>query len=134
MKRFVLVYRKAFTLIEVMVAVMIVSVVIAALLKLRGDTNHLFMQIQQSQKQSTTGTFLLWNRNYGLDDSSTNLYRLVENFDIDDDLRRELKNIKVEIKYKRIKDIELDMMTFEVGETELYSEDFDINFNRVLLR
>jgi len=113
---------------------MIVSVVIAALLKLRGDTNHLFMQIQQSQKQSTTGTFLLWNRNYGLDDSSTNLYRLVENFDIDDDLRRELKNIKVEIKYKRIKDIELDMMTFEVGETELYSEDFDINFNRVLLR
>jgi len=76
-----------------MVAVMIVSVVIASLLKLRGDTNHLFMQIQKSQKESTTGTFLLWNRNYGLNKSNTNLYRLVEDFNIDDDLRRELINV-----------------------------------------
>ncbi len=134
MRQFALGYRKAFTLIEVMVAVMIVSVVIAALLKLRGDTNHLFMQIQKSQKQSSVGTFLLWNKDYGLDKSSANLYRLVENFNIDDDLRRELKNTKVEIKYKRIQNIEFDMLTFEVGETELRSKDFDINFHRVLLR
>jgi hypothetical protein len=119
---------------EVMVAVMIVSVVIAALLKLRGDTSHLFMQMQKSQKESSIATFLLWNRDYGLDKSSTNLYSLVENFDIDDALRRELKNVKVEIKYQRVKTIEMDMLIFEIGKTELSTKDFDISLNRVILR
>jgi hypothetical protein len=117
-----------------MVAVMIVSVVIAALLKLRGDTSHLFMQIQKSQKQNAVGTFLLWNRNYGLDKSETNLYRLVENFDMDDELRRELKKVKVQIQYQRLETIEMDMLTFEIGKTELQVDDFDIALKRVTLR
>ena len=134
MRRFVLGYRRGFTLIEVMVAVMIVSVVIAALLKLRGDTNHLFTQIQKNQQHSSMATLLLWNRQYGLQKSSTNLYNLVDTFDLDDDLRRELKNVKATITFDRVKTIEVDMLTFEIDDTAFQSKDFDIHYNRVILR
>jgi len=134
MRRFVLGYRRGFTLIEVMVAVMIVSVVIAALLKLRGDTNHLFTQIQKNQQHSSMATLLLWNRQYNLQKSSTNLYNLVDTFDLDDDLRRELKNVKATITFDRVKTIEVDMLTFEIDDTAFQSKDFDIHYNRVILR
>ena len=119
-----------------MVAVMIVSVVIAALFKLRGDTNHLFSKIQESQKNSCYATFLLWNQKYGLDKAKTkvDLYRLVEEFDMDDALRRELKAHKAEINYNRVDTIETDDLTIEIGKTSLRSKDFDFNFNRIILR
>ena len=114
-----------------MVAVMIVSIVIAALFKLRGDTNHLFSKIQEQQKGSAYATLLLWNKNYGYNKEQLNLYRLVENFDLDDDLRRELKNTKVKINYHKIKTIDLDTSSLEVGKTEFSFKEYDIEFNRV---
>jgi len=134
MRRYVLGSKKAFTLIEVMVAVMIVSVVIAALFKLRGDTNHLFSNLQKRERQNGIATFLLWNRDYGLQKSDTNLFRLVDNFDMDDDLRRELKSLKTEIIYKRVETLELDSLTLEIGKTNLHSKAFDIYLDRVTLR
>ena len=110
---------------------MIVSVVIAALFKLRGDTNHLFTKIQQEQKKSSYATLLLWNNDYGLNKESINLYRLVDNFDLDDDTRRELKAIKAKIQYTKIKSIDLDTIVVEIGKTEFSFQDFDITFNRV---
>jgi prepilin-type N-terminal cleavage/methylation domain-containing protein len=132
MKRSVLVSKRAFTLIEVMVAVMIVSIVIAALFKLRGDTNHLFTKIQQEQKGSSYATLLLWNPNYGFTKESINLYRLVDNFDLDDDLRRKLKTIKTKISYEKLKTIDLDTMQLEIGKTDFSVGDFDVTFNRVI--
>jgi len=134
MRLFELVSKKAFTLIEVMIAVMIVSVVIAALFKLQGDTNHLFKEIQKNQKESSYATFLLWNRTYGFNKSNLNLYRLVDNFDLDDDLRRELKNIKAEIIYTKQENLEVDDLTFEIGTTRLHTQDFDLSFKRIQLR
>jgi len=125
--------RRAFTLIEVMVAVMIVSLVIAALFKLRGDTNHLFLKVQEEQKLSSYATLLLWNTNYGFTNDDLNLYRLVENFDLDDDLRRELKKIKAKIEYKKIKTLELDTLRLEIGESDFSFKGFDSRFHRVRL-
>jgi prepilin-type N-terminal cleavage/methylation domain-containing protein len=134
MKRFVLGFKRGFTLIEVMIAVMIVSVVIAAIFKLRGDTNHLFFKIKEHQQESSMATLLLWNTKYGLQNDDPTLYQLVEEFDIDDDLRRELKKIKSDIHYKRVDTIESDNLNIEIGRTEFSSKHFDFNFNRVQLR
>ena len=124
-------FKKAFTLIEVMVAVMIVSVVIAALLKMRGDTNHLFSKMKQSQNGSHYATFLLWNRNYGFENEKANLYRLVSEFDVDDDTRRYLKGVEVTLSYEKLETMESDDVTFEVGRSEIKAKDFDISLYRV---
>jgi len=134
MKRSVLGFKKAFTLIEVMIAVMIVSIVIAALFKLRGDTNHLFSRIQQEQKKSTYATLILWNDKYGFNKEDINMYRLVDNFELDNDTRRELKNIKAKVRYSKIKSIDLDTLVIEIGKTELLFDNIDIHFNRVITR
>jgi len=113
---------------------MIVSVVIAALLKMRGDTNHLFMKIQKDQHYTQLSTFLVWNKKYGLDKSHTTLYNLVDDFDMDDELRRELKQTTVDIEYKELKRIDIEMNTFTVGETIVKSKLFDMRLKRVELQ
>jgi len=132
MRQFVLVYRKAFTLMEVMVAVMIVSLVVGALFKLRGDTSHLFMKLQQEQKQSSLSSLLLWNRDYGLENSKTNLYTLVEDFFLDDDLRRELKNLPISIQFHRIKRVEINGFNLEIGQSTLKTKNFEVSLQRVV--
>ncbi len=112
---------------------MIVSVVIAALLKLRGDSSHMLTQIQQRQQKSDIASFLLWNRKYTLDDSHITLYNLVEDFDLDDDVRRKLKTDKIDIRYNKIDSIELEGMVIEMGTTELLQKDFDLVLQRVLI-
>ena len=131
-----MVSRRAFTLIEVMVAVMIVSVVIASLLKLQGNSSHMLMKLQQNQNNNHFTTFLLYNRDYGLQKHSQklNLYRLVDNFDMDDDLRRELKSINATIKYKQIRKIDLDTTTIEGGETKLSMPHFNTSLIRVTIQ
>ena len=130
-----MVFKKAFTLIEVMVAVLIVSVVIAALLKMQGDTNYLFEKLEKVQNKSHYASFLLWNRTYGLDTSNTDLYRLVnlsDTFRIDDDARKILKNTKLTIDYKRLKTLDGDGVSFEIGRTRMKAKDFEIDFNRII--
>jgi len=111
---------------------MIVAVVIGALYKLRGDTNHLFTQVEKKQQQSYLSTFLLWNRGYGLESVTTSLYSLVDTFDIDDDLRRELKSKKVKIAYKKIERIELSDVRLELGITKLAGEDYTLELKRII--
>ena len=118
-----------------MVAVVIVSVVIAALFKMRGNTTYLFSKLEMMQKSNHYATFLLWNRAYGLDKSDTNLYRLLDmagDFDLDDNARKELKKIKVSLDYKRIETIDEDGITFEIGRSKMQAKDFQINLIRVI--
>lgn len=124
-------FRRAFTLMEVMVAVMIVSVVIAALLELRGNTNHLFFKLQGVQNKSYLSSFLLWNRDYGLQKSNTNLYSLVDDFLLDDEVRRELKDMKVTIEYKRLRDMGFNDFNLEIGRTVLQGDDFEVTLKRI---
>ncbi len=115
-----------FTLIEVMVSVMIVSVVIAALLQMQGNTSTLFHTIKKQSRADEYASFLLWNDKYGFEKEHANIYRLVDDFDLDDDMRRKLKSQAIELQYKTIKTIDLsesnasDAKTvFEIGATTL---------------
>jgi len=103
--------KAAFTLIEVMVAVVIISVVIMALIKLFANNSHIFSTLDNKSQSNQYLSFLISPSDYGLENKETTLYDLVKEFDIEDDLRRELKNIKVKLLYQ-----ELD--TIDVGEYE----------------
>ena len=126
--------RRAFTLIEVMVAVMIVSVVIGAIINLRGNTSNLLMQIKKDEKSLQYASFLPWSKENGIDSARTNLYRLSEDVDIDDELRKKLKASPVKIEYKTVRSYEMENTTFEIGVTTLKSKDFEISLERIILQ
>ena len=98
--------KKAFTLIEVMIAVMIISVVIMAMLKMH--SNHVFLLNSTKNDSLEIGylSFLVNNKQYGLENKDKALYDLVDGFDISDDLRRELKDKSITLLYKRLGNIE----------------------------
>ncbi len=125
--------RRGFTLIEVMVAVMIVSVVIGATISLRGDAGNRLVHIKQNEKSLQYATFLLWSKENGVDASKTNLYRLSEGIDMDDTLRRELKAIAIEIQYKKAHSYDMGDALFEFGTTTLRNKDFQISLERIVL-
>ena len=136
---------------EVMVAVVIVSIVIAALLQMRGDTSHKFIQLKKTFDTSSYGTFISGSApNYGYESSSMDIYRLVEEFDLESDLRRKLKAIKLKLDYEEL--VVLDSsdfedtedadgenidassaggIVFEIGKTQLHNKEFDISLLRI---
>ncbi|MBT5935855.1 prepilin-type N-terminal cleavage/methylation domain-containing protein [Sulfurimonas sp.] len=142
-------YRSAFTLIEVMVAVMIVSVVIAALLQMRGDTSNKLFQLKKIINTNQYNSFLLSNsENYAFEDSKIDMKRLVNEFELESDLRRKLKAIKTEILYEELEIIDTNELQqsedeeitdgsgiiFEIGKTMLKTEDFSGTLIRVRLQ
>jgi prepilin-type N-terminal cleavage/methylation domain-containing protein len=113
-------FRSAFTLIEVMVAVMIVSVVIAALLHMRGDASNKLLQIKEMMQTNQYDSFLLSLKDkYGFEKSSVDMYTLVEDFDLESDLRRRLKAIKVKLDYDELQSID----TNELEESDAQMDD-----------
>lgn len=129
-----MVFRQAFTLIEVMVAVMIVSVVIAGIITLRGNSSTLLMHMQKEAKEMQYASFLPFSQEDGLQTAKTNLYRLSKEIDMDDDIRRKLKNTPVAIKYNKIRSYDTGDVTLEIGETRLKSTNFQISLKRITLQ
>lgn len=147
-------YREGFTLIEVMVAVMIVSVVIAALLQMQGNTTHKFFGIKEMMKTNQYNSFLLSHGDkYGFEKSNMDMSRLVEDFDVESDLRRKLKAIKVELDYEELATIDTSEyddsgdnenedaeitgssgIIFEIGRTVLKTEEFTGSLIRVKIQ
>jgi prepilin-type N-terminal cleavage/methylation domain-containing protein len=147
---------KGFTLIEVMVAVMIVSVVIAALLQMRGDTSHKFSKIKELIQTNQYSSFLLSQGDkYGFENSRINMNLLVEDFDLENDLRRKLKAMKIELKYEELESIDTSEyeestsdedinddeqqkdttgIIFEIGKTKIISKNVDIQLIRVRIQ
>lgn len=109
MRRYVSVWdmsrRGGFTLVEVMVAVMIISVVVVALLQLQSNNTHSFIRLQQLQ-ENLQYLSLLQGSKYGYENDSLTLERAVDRFDLDDDLRRELKAIKADVLYETLERID----------------------------
>lgn len=100
-------FRPAFTLIEVMVAVMIVSVVIAALLQMQGNASHKFLQLKEMISTSQYSSFLLSSADkYGFERSSTDMKTLLDDFELESDLRQKLSAIKVKIDYEELEIID----------------------------
>jgi len=114
-------FRTAFTLIEVMVAVMIISVVIMALVRMHSNNNYLFSSYKQHTTVSQYSTLLIANQEYGFENKNLTLNDLAQDFDLDDDLRRELKSQKVELKYKMLRNIDLSEES-NASATQLFLE------------
>ena len=112
----------AFTLIEVMIAVMIISVVIMALVKMYANNTHIFMSLQKQVKTNQYASFLIGHKDYGYEDKSISMYELVRDFNLHDDLRRKLKDIKVKVVYMELDRIDLSDSATEDLENETASE------------
>ena len=107
-----------FTLIEVLVAVMIIAVVIGALIQLFATNTHTFSSVHQKILHTNKTTLLLGNEIYGYEDKKVDLAELVKDFNIDDDLRRLLKKEKAEILYTEVTSIDFGDAAEALAEAE----------------
>ncbi len=114
-----------------MVAVMIVSVVVSAMMALRGNSSNLLIHIKKDAKTIQYASFLPWSKENGLEPSTTNLYRLSNGVEMDDALHRQLKAISIEIRYKKEYSYDTNSTTFEIGKTTLKNKDFQISLQRI---
>ena len=109
--------RTAFTLMEVMVAVMIISVVIAALLQMSGNSSSLFSKVKRESNIGQYSSFLIATTDFGFEDKRITLDKLTKGFSFDSQLRSELKRQKVKIIYTELDSI--DMSEFDADESTL---------------
>ena len=116
MKRSESVYgmRKGFTLLEVMISVMIISLVIGVLLQLYSSNTSLFSSMRGHSELCMRSSLLIGNSEYGYEDKKTNLAELVRDFEVNDELRKKLKKYEAKITYTRVK--ELDKATQKLDE------------------
>lgn len=99
---------RGFTLLEVLIAVMIIAVVIGSLIQLFADNSRTFTSVHQKILHANITTLLVGNMIYGYEDKKTDLAELVKDFNIDDDLRRKLKAVKAEIIYRDVTTIDFN--------------------------
>lgn len=126
--------KDAFSLIEVMIAVVIISVVIMSLLQLQGNNMHLFSSFAKKEMLNQYGSFFIANEDYGYEKKSISLDELVSEFKIEDELRMELKKIKADIAYQDIKNEELENAQIGMGRTILRSSEASCAFLRLKTR
>ena len=123
---------------------MIVSVVIAALLQMRGETAHKFLEIKKMLQTNQYNSLLIaQNSKYGFEKTNMDMNRLVEDFDLESNLRRKLKSIKVELGYEELKTVDTSEfeesdqgssgsgLVFEIGDTSIKTENFTLHMMRV---
>ena len=135
-------YRAAFTLIEVMVAVMIISVVILALVRMYSNNTFLFSAYKKRSQVSQYSSFLIANKEYGYENKNVHLYDLLSEFDMEDKLRRQLKKQKAQVIYKVLKNMDLGeesntsapQMSLEIGSSILRVDDASAALMRLQLR
>ncbi|MBE0513717.1 prepilin-type N-terminal cleavage/methylation domain-containing protein [Sulfurimonas sp.] len=114
--------RGGFTLLEVMIAVMILSVVIMALLQMYANGAHIFKSVNMKSQTNQYISFLVANKKYGFKNDTFSLDKLVDEFEIEDELRRELRDIKVELLFDGIKNsVSSSSTEFEMGRVVLKS-------------
>lgn len=121
---------------EVMVAVLIVSVVIASIFSLKGNANKKLLWVKESIHENQYNSFLLGvSDKYGFETSNISLNELADDFELESDLRRELKGIKVKLSYEKKDAFETPVgAVFEIGRTKLESQKFDLSMLRVRLQ
>ncbi len=112
--------RDGFTLIEVMVSVVIISTVIMALIELFSNNTHIFSSLEKKNQTNQSLSFMMNNKDYGFKAEKISLNDLLQDFDLETDLRRKLKDSKVEIIYQEVDTI--DMSEFDGSEDEEESE------------
>jgi len=127
--------KSAFTLIEVMVAVMIISVVIMALIEMFSNNTHTFKTLKSQTKINQYTSLFIANEKYGFENKNINLYALVDDFDLESDLRRELKEIKIELVYQELDSIDFgNMDETQEGEEESTASNMVFEVGKSIIR
>ncbi len=134
--------RTAFTLIEVMIAVVIISVVIMALIQMFANNNHTFHILKEQTKVNQYASLLIANDIYGFENKTIYLDDLVSDFRISDELRRKLKNVKTQVLYKKLETLDMkeedsegsSSLVFEVGQSVLKMDDTSVSLFRLQLQ
>lgn len=98
--------RRGFTLIEVMIAVMVISIVIGVLLQLFSNNTRLFSSMRGHSELCMRSSLLIGNSDYGYKNEKVSLAELVRNFDINDELRQKLKQYEAKVTYTQVKELD----------------------------
>ena len=140
--------RGGFTLIEVMVSVVIISTVIMALLELISNSGHIFSTLDKKSKANQYISLIIANKDYGHEDKKATMYDLVREFDIESELRRELKAQTIKVIYQELESIDMreseesgeeeqalgSSMVFEIGKTIIQMPDSSASLLRIKLQ
>jgi|APCry1669189204_1035204.scaffolds.fasta_scaffold40073_2 prepilin-type N-terminal cleavage/methylation domain-containing protein len=137
--------RAAFTLVEVMVSVMIISVVIMALIEMHGNSTHLFTNIKERLHVSFLPSLLIANPDYGYENKTLSADILTKDFILDDDLRRKLKALNITLSYEQLDSMQAPISDknstvdsqnslFYIGKTTLKVENSSVSFLRITTR
>jgi len=120
--------KKAFTLIEVMISVVIVSIVVMGALKLQGENSDMASYLMKRGNAELDNALFLTDRVLRYDKSKKNAYEvLVDEFQIkDDESRQLLKKIEKKINIT-------DAEPIPVGATEDSPAIFTFYSNEILL-
>ncbi len=137
--------RAAFTLVEVMVSVMIISVVIMALIEMHGNSTHLFTNIKERLHVSFLPSLLIANPDCGYENKTLSADMLTKDFILDDDLRRKLKALNITLSYEQLDSMQAPISDknstvdsqnslFYIGKTTLKVENSSVSFLRITTR
>ena len=132
--------RSAFTLLEVMISVMIISVVILALFEMRGNSSSMFLQIDNNSKANQYLSFFIAQPDFGFENKRTTMKNLTAEFEVDLDLRRKLSSTKVDINYLELDSIDMkeydesSELIFEIGATNVNVENATASLMRIKLQ
>jgi len=91
--------------------------VIMALLQMNANNTHIFSQVK-NQETATQYLSLLVGTKYGFDNEKISLEELVSDFNLDDDVRRELKHTQIQTSYETLQSIDTSMFDEENNEEE----------------
>ena len=94
---------------------MVISIVIGVLLQLFSNNTTLFSSMRGHSELCMRSSLLIGNQNYGYENEKVTLAELVKDFDINDDLRRKLKNYEAKITYTPVQ--KLDAVQKSIDET-----------------
>ncbi len=121
--------RRAFTLIEIIMSVIIVSIIVMGAMKLQDRNREMAIYIQQRGSSELDNSLFLTDKVYRYDKSEKDAYELIrDEFNIKDDISRELlKKITKKINITEDKDIPISI---EEGSEPI----FTFYTNEVLLK
>ena len=118
--------RSAFTLIEVMISVIVITSVVMALYVMQGNAAYAFTSYKERAELNQYLSFLIASDKYGHQRDRSHVERLVEDFALEDSIKRELRTINIELDYKLIETIDaseidesMSQVVFEVGKSSV---------------
>jgi prepilin-type N-terminal cleavage/methylation domain-containing protein len=123
---------KAFTIIEVLVAVIILASVATALFQISINSKNNFSFYQKKFEYENLSSLSLFSKTI----SNSNLYEQIRTrYNIkDDDLRRRLKNIKLKKKIKEISTKKIEKISFKIDQIQIFSKDGSSIYHQIGLK